>query len=259
MKTQTPKIEQTSNYSLFAHNPDQAPMTTMHVKRIASSMRKIGFIAGKPIQVFRGEDGKFIVIDGHNRLEAAKMTGTPLLYVVESAEMANEIGRINFLVKKWSNNSFINLHSSRGNDDYKTLRYFIHKGIPSHLAASILRGESAHSGNSASHVREGTFKVKSTEAAETIVYIFERCDQIAPNIKKRSYIEALSMLLFVPEFDHNTLIKRIEVNPLGIVPCANRVQALESIEQVYNFRSRQTVPLAYLAKESARKRNAIKK
>jgi len=258
MKSASPKLEQSNNYKLFVHHENQQPMSQLHVRRLASSMQKSGFLPSKPIQVYRRRDGKLVIIDGHHRFTAAMSIGIFIYYVIEPEVNSDLIGEENVLVRKWSSSSFVSLYASRGNEHFKTLLFYSQK-IPLQLAASLLRGESAHSGNSSRSIRDGSFKVKTLASAETILLFFEKVGTIAPNIRKENYIEALSMLLFVEQFDINTLAKRIEANPLGIVPCANRIQALESLEQVYNFRSRQVVPLAFLAREKMRERNAASK
>lgn len=249
------KILQTKTYSAFVHHENQQPMSALHVKRLAESMRDIGFLPSKPVQVYRRKDGKYVVIDGHHRLAAAKTLGIDVLFVIEPPANAPLIGKENVLVRKWIPESFARLFASQGNEDYVTLLFYVDRGIPLKQAASILFGESAHSGNVQARVCNGTFKAKELRYANQIIAIMDTVQDVAPNIKKRYYIEALSMLLFVPQFDSDLMIKKILAHPMAVQRCADRIQALEVLDDIYNFRNREKTNISFLAREVMRKRN----
>lgn len=255
MKTKA-NIEQTTNYDLFVYHENQQAMSPVRVRRVAESMRNTGFWASKPIGVYR-KNGKLVIIDGHHRFEAARSIGLPILFVVEPEANGNLIGLANSLVGTWRNESFAKLYASQGNRDYEDLLYYVSRGIPLKQASSLLHGESAHSGNSAQRVKHGTFKVKTDKYINSVLAIIDSVKDVAPEISKRAYIDALSQLMFLDEFDEDVLIKRIQAHPTGIVRCADRNQALEALEETYNFRAREKTPLAFLAKEVMRKRQLL--
>jgi len=252
MKTKA-EIKQTTNYGLFTYHENQQPMKPSLVRKVVDSMRSTGFWPSKPIGVYRSA-GKLVIIDGHHRFEAAKTLGLPILFVEEPKSHEHLIGEANYIGTRWTNESFAKLYASRGNPDYQDLLFYVERGIPLKQASSLLSGESAHSGNSGQFVRRGTFKIKTDKYINEILCIIDAVKEIAPEIAKRAYIDALSLLMFLPEFDSDILIKRIQAHPTGIVRCADRSQALESLEEVYNFRAREKTPLAFMAKDAARKR-----
>ena len=250
----TAKIEQTTNYDLFDYHENQQAMSPVRVRKVAESMRNTGFWASKPIGIYR-KNGRLVIIDGHHRFEAARTLGLPVLFVVEPEKNGGLIGLANSLVGTWKTESFAKLYASQGNRDYEDLLFYVEQGIPLQRASSLLHGESAHSCNSSQRVKHGTFKIKTDKYINAVLAIINSVKEIAPEISKRVYIDAISQLLFLKEFDQDVLIKRIEAHPTGIVRCADRNQALEALEETYNFRAREKTPLAFLAKEAARKRN----
>ena len=252
MKTKA-KIEQTTNYSLFVYHENQQAMSPVRVRRVVESMQKTGFWPSKPIGVYRSS-GKLVIIDGHHRFEAARTLGLPVLFVEEPEEHGELIGIANSIVGTWKTQSFAKLYASQGNQDYEDLMFYVERGISLQQAASLLHGESAHSGNSAQRVKHGTFKIKTDKYINAVLSIVDTVKDAAPEICKKAYINALSLLLFIKQFDQDVLIKRIQAHPTGIVRCADKNQALEALEEVYNFRAREKTPLAFLAKEAARKR-----
>lgn len=251
------KIETTKKYELFHFHQWQQPMSTSHVNRLRESIQKYGYLPSRPIQVCKNGDEGYKIIDGHHRFAAAKSLGLAIPFVCESPDHEDVIGDVNYIVKKWSAGSFVSLYSQKGNKHYIKLESYVSAGIPINAAASLLSGESAHSGNINSKVRAGTFKVKTTKYADAIMDVLRACGDIVPVIKSRVFIEAISILLHVEDFDVRTLIKRAKENPRMFTKCPTRNHAIQLIDEIYNFRSRTKVDLVHLAKEAMTKRNKV--
>ena len=137
------------------------------------------------------------------------------------------------------------------------LTQYIQKGLPLRLAASVLMGESGGSGNYNRYISLGTYKVKTTKIADKILEIRASLGHINEAAESSLFLEALSVLLQLPEFDPEILIQRILANPRGLEKCATRDQMFNNIEEVYNFRGREKLNLAFLAKELLRARRAF--
>jgi hypothetical protein len=250
-----PQLQHTKDLSVFVHHQHQQPMAASHVRRVALSMAKHGYWSSKPIGCVRN-GSKLTVIDGHHRLAAAQQLGIGVYCVVEEPGRADDIGDENYIVRTWSNTSFAKMYAKRGNPHYiELIRYAEDFSIPMSTAASLLRGEAGHSGNAGVFVRAGTFKVKTRDSMKMVVSFIQGLGVACPVIKTKVFIDALSILLFVEEFDAHTLYRRMETNPLLLVKCSDRDQMLQQIEEVYNFRTREKVPLAFLAKEKMKERN----
>lgn len=248
------QLQHTEDLSVFVRHEYQQPMSESHIRKIAASMQLSGFWPSKPIGcVRRGQ--QLVVVDGHHRLAAAKIAGVGVYYVVEVASRSDDIGAGNYLVRIWKNISFAKMQAAKGNPHYIELLRYVELGIPLSVAASVLRGEAGHSGNAARFIRIGEFKVKTRENMLVIVGFINELGASCEVVKSKIFIEALSVLLFVPEFDAAVLKARIHANPLSLAKCNNREQMLQQIEEVYNFRSRVKVPLSFLAKEKMAERN----
>jgi len=255
MKKQNPSLEKSKSYHLFEYHPSQQPLSTAHVSKLADAIRKNGFLPSKPVQVF-AKNNRYTIIDGHHRFEAAKSLGVEFFFVEEPPCHADLIGQENSLVRKWSNMSFVNFYKDKGLKDYLELSYYLRFGFPLQSAGSLLNGESAHSGNAGRLIRNGTFKVKTTQSIDYIMQVINEAGHVAPELRKQAYIEAISMLLFVPEFDRTSLVKKILGLPKAITRAADRKQALQCIEEAYNFHRSSKVPLAFLAAEKMKERTA---
>jgi hypothetical protein len=252
----TKALNQSKDYSLFSSHEHQQPMSERHVARIAESMDKNGFLQSKPISVVR-RAGKFVIVDGHHRFAAARELGIAVFYVIEAEEVSELIGEVNQFVRVWKSIAFAKMHAARRDPHYVELLSYVEKGIPLKQASSILRGQSGHSGNATTSIRAGTFTVKTRTSADVIVSFIEEFKASSPAVASALFIEALSSLLFVEQFDSETLKQRLRANPLSLVKCNNREQMIAQIEEIYNFRSREKVPLKFLAGEIMKQRKEV--
>jgi hypothetical protein len=248
------QLQYTEDLSAFVPHDHQQPMSAAHSKRIAESMGGGGFWPSKPVSCVR-KGNKLVVVDGHHRLAAAKIANVGVYYVVEPVCRLEDIGDANVLVRKWSNESFAKMYAGQGNPHYVELLRAVGLGVPLSVAASVLRGEAGHSGNAGRFIKTGEFKVKTRENMRVIIDFINELSAACDVVRTKIFIEALSVLLFVPEFDSAILKKRIQVNPLSVAKCNNRDQMLQQLDEVYNFRSREKVPLAFLAKEKMKERS----
>jgi len=251
-----PEVKRTTDYTLFKMNEHQQPMSTAHINRLVASMEKYGYLPSKPLTVI--PSGLHLrIIDGHHRLAAAKELGIPVYYVIEDKAVAPCIGEINYAVKKWSAESFAKMYAAGGSEDYRTLMHYVGLGFPMQQAGSMLILHCAGSGNASKDVRAGSFKVKSTALVDAIVSIWDRAAHVAPEIKRKAFIEAYSALYFVPEFDTELFVKRLLNNPMMMVKCSTREQMLDVIEDIYNFRTHDKVPVKHWALQKMKERRDV--
>lgn len=254
-KENTMKLEKTKNYKLFAHNNEQRPIDERHAKRIAENMGMVGFLPSKPIQCYR-KNGKLVIVDGHHRFEAAKIALVDIFYVVENEASQQTMGAENLLVKKWTMEDFARLYALRGDKNYIDLMQYSRLGVPISMAASMLHHESAASGNANNRVQDGTFKIKSHAIIDQVVNIMIEFAARNEAVKSRQFISAMSKCLMWDGFDVALFVRRLRDNSIIIERTSNEGQMLSQIESIYNFRSRQPVPLRFYVEAASRERKA---
>lgn len=252
------KLETTNNYAMFSRNQEQREIDTCHVKRLAESISLFGFLPSKPLQCYK-KGQKLIVVDGHHRLEAAKLVKTSVFYVVESDRSQNTMGPENLLVKKWQGMDFVRLYANRGIEEYKTLLYYHERGIPVNMAASMLINNGAGSGNANKALQNGNFKIKDTEHIEKVDALIQEFGNKVPAVKSRPFISAISKCILWDGFDYDMFVRRLRENHLLLEKTSNEEQMLTQIEAIYNYRSRQKFPLKFNVEEAAKHRGATYK
>lgn len=252
-----PKIQATRNYEMFNPNPlFQRKYNPNRVKLLERSMTRDGYWKAEPISVFR-KNSKLYINTGHHRLDAAKAAGVAIYYIVEEewpAERMVSEGAVETQAS-WSGMDAAKAYAMAGISDYDELLRFARSGIPVNMAASMLMGEAAGSGNAAQLVKEGRFRVKITAHIVRVIGLIQQTEQSNPEVKSRAFIAALSSCLFVREFDAEKLESKLKKHPRALEKRSTKDQMLDQIEELYNFHSRDKVNIAFLARESAKSRN----
>jgi len=248
-------LQSTNNTKLFISNQEQRPIHQRHVQSLISSMSRYGFFPSKPIQCYSSGNGKYIVVDGHHRLEAAKELGCLFYYVVETKRSQEAMPEVN-AGRAWKNEDFVRQFAMRGLPDYIALQQYISRGLPLACAVSLLSGESAKSSNKIKDIKCGLFKIKTTINAEAILSLIER-NPDAPVFRHSGFIKAISMLLWVKEFDLPTFQHRIELGGHKIPNCSNVDDFLAAIDEVCNYRvnMKDRKSFVLLAKQATSARN----
>jgi hypothetical protein len=253
-----PVILTTTDYDLFKPHGEQQAMQPAHVKRLVKSMTDCGFISANPIHVYK--DGKQLrVIDGHHRLRAAQILKIPVFYVLGSKEDAWLIAPKNWAVRKWQADAFVNMYASRGLKDYVELLSYVKRGLQFKFAIALLSNETTNTGNQNDAIRNGTFKIKTRRYADEVIHIVDSCSSYNPEAKGSTFLSAIAVLVRIKEFLSEILISRIQTNPRMLVKCATREQMFELIEEIYNFRAREKINLAFKAAELLATRRKLMK
>lgn len=250
-----PKLETSKNYESFLSNGEQRPIKEQHVKNLSVLMADQGFLPSKPIQVFR-RGNKLVIIDGHHRLAAAKKLGIAVFFVVEPESSAKSMASVNAYVKTWVTADYVRMYAIRGIDDFQKLLQYGDAGIPLAMAASMLHGHAAASCNVSEQIKTGTFKIRETSNINKVYAMIKNFADLNPVVRHRAFIAALSDCLLTPQFEWARFERRFAENTSMMVKASNKDLQLDQIEKLYNFRSQEKVPLAFLVKTNAVKRNA---
>lgn len=247
-----PLLQSSNNSKIFVANHEQRPLNPQHIKFLMSSMRQHGFFASKPIQCYKDNSGSLVVVDGHHRLAAAKALEETFYYVIEDQTSQEAMPQVNRSLS-WKLEDFIRQYKLRGNRNYEVLSAYVDRGLSAGIASALLSGNAAASFNQGDKIRSGQFIVKSTKHAEDILSMSEDNPTIKV-FRHSGFIKALSLCLWIKEFDFATFKSRSELNYHMIPNCSNVDDFLRAIEEVFNYRNHKKLPLAHMAKLAAKQR-----
>lgn len=118
--TITGNTYRTENYSLFARLEGNRPVLSLRVSKIVKSISTYGYIYN-PIVV----NEKYEVIDGQGRLEALRLLGLPVDFVISHGAGLKQCIALNAYTTKWSTMDYIESYSEMGYEDYSRMKSII--------------------------------------------------------------------------------------------------------------------------------------
>ena len=254
MKTNKPKLEYTTDYSLFEmHNLNRK----LHDDPVLeASMAKYGFWPSEPIACKHNGGNTLKIVKGHHRFNTAKKLGIGVYYIVDDTPCTiferEGSGKV-----LWNGNDFLYAYVCDKNKDCTTLYNFMKKhGIAIGAAASLVGGETAGSGNMVRKVKAGAFKVGDLTHANAVTEVTDFCrDSGFPFATSTSFVTAVSMVLKVQDYDHARMMAALAKHGHKMKRRSTRNDYLAELEGVYNGGRVNRVPLAFQALEASKERH----
>lgn len=217
-----------------------SPESQNRIQRIAESMEENGILLD-PIIVTT----KLFVVDGRHRVEAAKVAGKGLFYIIDESipntprGIFDAVRKYNIDTKPWSKKDYIHGHAIRGLEAYKKVEEFQQK-FPMFSLTEVLMFLN-NSGTKHANKRvfaEGRYEVdvenvkRGFEWAKKILELKE----VFPEGYKRSvFIRAmLTILEVVPKFDLDYFVEKAKKHPQMLKLQADKPSYAKMIERIYN-------------------------
>ncbi len=252
-----PKLESTTDYSKFVLN---SLNRSLHgSEKLEESMRKHGFRPSSPIHVTKGSNGMLTVKRGHNRLAVAMKLGLPVFYIVDNDGMSIFEWESDSK-STWSLSDFVTGYALDGVESYVTLSKFCKRfNLKAHIAASLLIGHSAETGNVTTLIKSGRFVAKEHKYAEKVGNMIAACYDAGMRFaRKKGFAAALSRMARVPEFSTETFLAKVKLHPKMISDRVTTDEFLDEIEALYNYATKsKRHPLAHMAREISRSRSVV--
>jgi hypothetical protein len=227
---------------------------------LIESMRKFGWCNAYPMLCVALSNGKYEIIDGHHRFEAAKLLGVPVKFVIVKSSAAPSLFHIDDATSKWDMGDFLTSQCRGGNIEYsKVKKYNDETGIGIKQAASMLYGQAAGSGNIGRAFKSGEFVCRNTVNADVVGDIVRYMKKHGVSwAHHATLVKALSKVAFVTEFSPSKLKEKIKTYSYLIERRPHLEGYMDMLENLYNFKSSTKIPLRFLAEQKARERNVIK-
>jgi hypothetical protein len=251
------KILETNNYSKFELGPFNRDIG--NIEDLMVSMKRYGFLSGCPITVKRKSNGKLMIILGHHRFRAAEKLGIPIKYVEEKEDLDP------YIIEKpgavWNLQDWLTSRFRNNLAPYVAVRkYHTETGIPLNCVISMLAGDSAGSGNHQKAFKNGTYKLGDPTHSNIVKDIVLHLKGVGVNWATNSYlIHAISKVAWVQGFSPTVLKKKIGTHRQLVQKQSSKQAYVDMIDAIYNYGSRQKMPLSFLADEAAKQRNVINK
>lgn len=202
------------------------------VAKLEKSVAKIGYV---PAPIIVNE--KMEIIDGQARFEYCKKTGTAIAYYVIPGLTVDDCTAMNTVSTVWSIRDFINSYADRHYDSYLLMEKYLDK-FPYQLKLGIWALCHKNMENVNNDIKDGTIVVTEDdyERAEEILRYWQRFDEIKCN-RRVDFLTALGYCyFFMPDVDNEILARKILQKPRDFVAISNIMDAMQVIEDAYNFK-----------------------
>jgi hypothetical protein len=248
------KLECTTNYDLFDLHECNRDLQDNPI--LFESMKDHGFMPSSPIHCVENGNGKLKIIRGHHRFDCAKRLGLPIYYIIDKSN--TDIFALEGSPKQgWSALDFARARAKAGNKNISLLLEFQKEhGLTLGAAASLIGGEQAGSNNKIKTLKTGSFSVSDMKHAKEVVSVTDLCrEKEIPFATSSAFVGAVSMSLFIPEFDVKSFMHKVRLYPASMRKRASIEDYLDEIEALYNYSSKSTrVPVKFRAYEISRER-----
>jgi hypothetical protein len=210
------------------------------INRIAESMINDGL---KPIPII--VTSKFYVVDGQHRLEAAKIAGKGIYFIIDTsipntAKGIFEAARsMNQNSKEWSKKDYIHGFSEMGKESYTTLEKFGEKFPMFSLTERImlLQNSGTKHANKADFAN-GEFDVVDVNKAELWANNLLSLKEYFPQGYNKSVFvrTLLTIMEKKTEFSFDEFLRKVQLRPGSIYLCGDKRSYAEMIEEIYNYK-----------------------
>jgi hypothetical protein len=242
---------QTTDYDLFKKLNGNRPLSMVHVKRLEGSIRKYGML-----QVDLIVNEHYEVIDGQNRLQAAKNAKSPVNYKIVRGYGLREAKILNENMSKWKKSEHLDSYCALGYTEYIKFREFMteYKDHFSFLSCEKLL--TVRTGAKQEYINGKRVKSKFFEhgyltipdLAKSHKYA-QQIIQIKPFYKgynRSIFVQTMISLFQNKNFSHDEFIRKLgAVGAPKLEDCGKVEQYKFIIEDIYNFRRADKVNLRY--------------
>lgn len=234
---QNNKIFQTKDYRRFKTLLGNRFVNIKNVEKIKNSIQKVGYILS-PILV----NEKYEVVDGQTRLMALQELKLPIDYIVQEGIGIDECIAMNINQSNWSTLNYIESYAERGYISYTYLNQLTKK-YKSDFSLKVI--VNALTGSADAHVKiiqKGELECSEEDynrAIKTLDYLLlfkPIIDQLPGD--PSHYYAAIVFCFNDPEVDNNNLLDKFKTYQAKLVPAVNILHAFDSIEAIYNTKTR---------------------
>lgn len=240
------QVVRTSNYGMFRKLDGNRGLNGRHLK-IKKSIEANGYIMS-PIIINENHQ----IIDGQGRVEALKMLGMPIDYVVAPGLGIEACIAMNAYSSAWKVQDYVDTYVSFGNENYVRLDKLSksHVGIGLQGITSIALGLyggkcNTHGKNSIKTVQEGHFEMseKMFYEADLKCNYIDRFYTVLRGVGGhfKYWALAISFCYSLDIIQNERLYNQVIKMASQMHPCTNVKSALQELEVVYNYKNKAKV------------------
>lgn len=225
-------IYKTTDYSKFKLIDSNREINKTHINRLKKSFKEMYLTC--PILV----NENFEVIDGQNRLTAAKEMGLPILYFVVPGYGASQMKRLNVTKSKWSLSTYFKGYLNENRVEYLKLKHFMDKyNLKLNLATILINGHDSHT-TTKEIFKNGNFVFKNEERSNELAEMFQDLNPYIKKTNRDKFIRAFLSVSRQDSYKHSVMINKLEKSRLTLGKMPRTNDYIIKIEEIYNHKNK---------------------
>lgn len=231
-----PEVFVTTEYDKFHYIEGNRPVLKSHVKYLTESIKKRNLLEYEPMVV----NPKFGIIDGQHRLEAARVLGVPIYYIIGKKLDLVDVAILNHAQRSWLPKEYMDAFIAQGIEDYKVLKEFAainHLSISNSIAFLSI-GYSRYFSAPMYAFREGTWRITNLEKAWEFVRYYNELAAFTEEktAQDRDLMRAVYWMYYILDegIIHEDFMEQLKKYPNPIYRRLNMKDYLRTLEDIYN-------------------------
>ena len=223
------KIYSTTEYGVFNKLRGNRSVNELHVRRLVEAIKE------KDLQIPIIVDHDMNVLDGQHRLDAYKIVGNPITYIIKDKFELQDVRNVNSVNRKWTLTEYLMSYCKLGKKDYQLLEWF-HRTYEFGIAecVAMLNGKGYTNVNILKEFRKGEFVIDDLEQGKTWAKNINACGEYFEYYKKRGFVHAMISCLKDKTFNWSIFFKRLKNNSSKLKNQASKNDFIVNIERLYN-------------------------
>ena len=223
------KIYSTTEYGVFNKLRGNRAVNELHVRRLVEAIKE------KDLQIPIIVDHDMNVLDGQHRLDAYKIVGNPITYIIKDKFELQDVRNVNSVNRKWTLTEYLMSYCKLGKKDYQLLEWF-HRTYEFGIAecVAMLNGKGYTNVNILKEFRKGEFVIDDLEQGKTWAKNINACGEYFQYYKKATFIKAMLSAMKDKTFSFKIFLKRLSNNSSKLKNQGSRNDFIVNIERLYN-------------------------
>jgi hypothetical protein len=225
-------MESTTNYSMFKEFSSNREIDEKHVRKLVREIQNRNLLAVNPILV----DHNMHVVDGQHRLEAAKVLGVPIFYIVGDVRR-DDISKINSNQKNWGLMDYLNYYTIEGKKAYLQISNLINH-YPRITHSALVALSDPELTRSSDKIKNGLLDTGNIEFARQVCEVIMHLHELYGYefVFDSKFPLALGSAMDNENFDLGTMYEKIAISPRSFVRCHSSKEYKKMIEEIYNYK-----------------------
>lgn len=221
----------TQNYPQFKLDPINRPIDQAKLVKLYDAISAKNLLADNPILVSLS----FVVLDGQHRLKVAEAMGVPIYYQFASDTQMEDVSGLNKNRTPWKFSDFLSSWCERGNPEYIRLREFVKRYDWMYPSIAMEMCYYGSNGTMRDDFANGKYQCNDVEFAERVAQAVLDFRSIGFRYwNSRVFVYAVSQLLSNSEYNHATMMQRLERNREALYPAVNTDDYFKIFNRIYN-------------------------